>query len=105
MSKLSHRNYGLIGNLMEAKYMYRRKRILENPVSINNVVQEYPALQLMSEIKAEFARILGKEKIVRNMTAAFNTMESNVFRLAMAKGALKDSNIKNHVEEFPSRKS
>ncbi|XP_033110646.1 sterile alpha motif domain-containing protein 3-like [Anneissia japonica] len=105
MSKLSHRNYGLIGNLMEATYMYRRKRILENPVSINNVVQEYPALQLVSEIKAEFSRILGKEKIVRNMTAAFNTMQSNVFRLAMAKGVLKDSNIKNLVEEFPSRQS
>lgn len=50
MSKKTNRNMLLIKNLMEITYPYRRQNLLENPIRVDDILQEYPALQLVSEV-------------------------------------------------------
>ena len=50
MVKTSGKNYGLVSNLMTATFKYRRQKILTATISVENVLEEYPALQLVSEV-------------------------------------------------------
>ena len=51
MAKVSNRNFSLVKGLMDAMYRYRRHNILEQPTSVQDVMDTYPALQFVSEVR------------------------------------------------------
>lgn len=64
MGKTSNKKYALIKDLMEATYSYRRKGIITDSNSIEEVIKTYPALQLVSEVCNLFIIIINYSKMV-----------------------------------------
>lgn len=50
MKKTSNKNVTMIRELMDTTYATRRKSVLLEPKAIDEVLKEYPALRLMSEV-------------------------------------------------------
>jgi hypothetical protein len=50
MKKTTNRKMVLIKNLMELTYSHRRQSILLQPTAIDDLIKEYPALGLASEV-------------------------------------------------------
>ncbi|CAB4017012.1 Hypothetical predicted protein, partial [Paramuricea clavata] len=57
MTKTKGKNQQLIKTLMDATFAMRRREIVQNAVSINDLLKRFPALTLTSELKREFGRI------------------------------------------------
>lgn len=58
MAKSSNKTYGLISSLMEATYRFQHQNILAKTISVNQVLEDYPALQLVSEVCTELTMLL-----------------------------------------------
>ncbi len=50
MMKTSNRNLCMIKELMDLSFAFRRERILIDPRPVGDVIEEYPALTLVSEV-------------------------------------------------------
>ena len=50
MKKTTNRKMALIKNLMEQTYSHRRQSILQQPTAIDDLIKEYPAFGLASEV-------------------------------------------------------
>ena len=47
----TNKRYRLIKELMELTYPYRRQQFINEPKVLNELLTEYPALQLVSEVR------------------------------------------------------
>ena len=52
------RNYTMIKELMELTHPYRRQKFLLEPKKLDDILIEYPALQLITEVRGLFAIII-----------------------------------------------
>lgn len=50
MQKSSNRNLQMVKQLMEITYPYRRRMILTEPLSIPEIMDKFPALNLVTEV-------------------------------------------------------
>ncbi|XP_028416459.1 sterile alpha motif domain-containing protein 3-like [Dendronephthya gigantea] len=103
----SKRNASVIKELMQLTYPYRRQQIINGIVT--DVLQEYPALKLVSEVRTEFGRIVEDPKIVKKMVQNFEVVEKKILQLAenssnkTVKSLLNE--MKNAVLDEPSKQA
>ncbi|XP_028418061.1 uncharacterized protein LOC114542873 [Dendronephthya gigantea] len=86
MAKNKNRNVALIKELMELTYPYRRNKVVSSPTTLKDLLAEYPALRLVSELKAEFERATSSIGKCRKMSHIFrNNVKPKIISLAQSK--------------------
>ncbi|CAB3992746.1 Hypothetical predicted protein [Paramuricea clavata] len=105
----SRRNLPLIRELMELTYSHHRHNFLKQPKTVVAILEEYPALHLISEVKVEFGRILGEAKLIREMVNNFKSLEESIIQYASrcTKRSIKtlENMMKGALEEDPHKES
>ncbi|XP_044180037.1 uncharacterized protein LOC122961485 [Acropora millepora] len=106
MQKNSNRNLQMVKQLMEITYPYRRRMILSEPLSIPEIMDKFPALNLVTEFKLEVSRVLGSGTVKDCWEVWEENWLQKVLRLAMKTPACCyiQTTMEEALEETPEKR-
>ncbi|XP_014667299.1 PREDICTED: uncharacterized protein LOC106808901 isoform X3 [Priapulus caudatus] len=85
MQKTSNKSQALIKELMDITFPYKRQELMETGVLVEDFLNQYPALQFVSEMKAELARITGEKKCYQNNGRQLDSFATQVVKTGREK--------------------